>query len=123
VKGFLLSGGNVQDAQAGRLLLETLGKQDSARSLLMDRASADYRTRLTSWELRFNPAVPPKKNLKHPWEYDRVLYKRRNETERFFRRLKSFRGIFTRYDKLDRMFTAFIYLAVICIALRCVNTP
>jgi transposase len=68
-------------------------------------------------------AVPPKKNLRHPWEYDRELYKRRNETERFFRRLKGFRGIFTRYDKLDRMFTAFIYLAVICIALRYVNTP
>jgi transposase len=44
------------------------------------------------------------------------MYKRRNEIERFFRRIKSFRGIFTRYDKLDRMFTAFIYLAVICIA-------
>jgi transposase len=46
VKGFLLSGGNVQDAEAGRLLLETLGKQESTRSLLMDRAYADYRTRL-----------------------------------------------------------------------------
>jgi hypothetical protein len=34
--------------QAGRLLLETLGKQDSARSLLMDRVSADYRARLSA---------------------------------------------------------------------------
>jgi transposase len=82
----------------------------------MDRASADYRARLTSGELRFNPAVPPKKNLKHPWEYDRERYKRRNERERFFRRLKGFRGIFTRYDKLNRMVTAFIYPAVICTA-------
>ncbi|MDR2483067.1 MAG: transposase, partial [Treponema sp.] len=91
--------------------------------LLMDRAYAGYSTRLTTWELRFTPVVPPKKNLKHPWEYDRELYKRRNETERFFRRVKSFRGIFTRYDKLDRVFTAFIYPSVICTALRCVNTP
>jgi transposase len=87
----------------------------------MNRAYADYSTRLTARELRLNPAVPPKKNLKHPWEYDRELYKR--HIERFFRRLKGFRGIFTRYDKLDRIFTAFIYPAVICIAFPCMNTP
>ena len=38
VAGFLLSGGNVPDAQAGRLLLETLGKQENTVNLLMDRA-------------------------------------------------------------------------------------
>jgi transposase len=123
VKGFLLSGGNVQDARAGRLLLETLGKQENTRSLLMDRAYAGYSTRLAARELRFNPVVPPKTHLKPPWDSDRELYKRRNERERFFRRVQSFRGIFTRFEKLDRLFTAFIYLAVICIALRCVNTP
>jgi hypothetical protein len=37
--------------------------------------------------------------------------------ERFFRRLKGFRGIRARYDKLARIFSAFIYPACICIAL------
>ena len=46
------------------------------------------------------------------------LYKRRNEVERLFRRLKGFRRVFTRYDKLDEMFTAFILLALIYEALR-----
>ena len=123
VVGFLLSGGNVPDAQAGRLLLEILGKQENTVDLLMDRAYQDDVTRLTAWGLKFNPVVPPKCNRKTPWEYDVELYKKRNEVERFFRRIKAFRGIGTRYDKLDVMFTAFIWLACICIFLRSVNTP
>jgi transposase len=51
------------------------------------------------------------------------VYKQRNQLERFFLRFKGFRGICTRYDKLDRMFRAFIYPACICITLRNVNTP
>ncbi|MDR1446080.1 MAG: hypothetical protein LBI90_04185, partial [Treponema sp.] len=68
------------------------------------------------------------KNRKHPWEYDRELYKRRNEVERMFRRLKEFRRIGTRYDKLDLMFSVYIYLALCIITvhsltLHSVNTP
>ena len=53
-----------------------------------------------------------------PWEYDRVLYKRRNEIERLFRRLKGFRRLFSRFDKLDVMFIAFINFALIVDGLR-----
>ena len=51
--------------------------------------------------------------FKEPWEYDRELYKRRNEVEPLFRRLKGFRRIFTRYDKLDAIFRRFILFALI----------
>ena len=37
-------------------------------------------------------------------EHDRLLYRRRNEVERLFRRLKAFRRVFTRFDKLDALF-------------------
>jgi transposase len=47
-----------------------------------------------------------------------MLYRRRNEIERLFRRLKGFRRIFSRFDKLDVMFTAFIHFALIAEALR-----
>lgn len=123
VVGLLLSGGNVHDAHVGCLLLETLGKQDTTINLVMDRAYEDDKTRFTAWMLRFNPIVPPKSRRDKPWEYDKELYKRRNEVERFFRRLKSFRGIGTRYDKLDRMFITLVWLACICILLRSVNIP
>jgi len=69
------------------------------------------------------PVVPPKSNRREPWEYDRQLYKQRNEVERLFRRLKGFRRIFTRFDKLDVVFTFFIYFALIADALNSVNTP
>jgi transposase len=45
--------------------------------------------------LGFTPVVPPKTNRVTPWTYDRNLYKRRNEIERLFRRLKGFRRIFS----------------------------
>ena len=52
--------------------------------------------------------VPPKHNRLTPWEYDRALYKRRNEIERLFRRLKGFRRLFSRCEKLAVMCVAFI---------------
>jgi transposase len=46
------------------------------------------------------------------------MYKRRNEIERLFRRLKGFRRIFSRFEKLDVMFTGFIHFALIADGLR-----
>ena len=37
--------------------------------------------------------------------------------EKLFRRLKRFRRIFTRYDKLDVVFLSFVYFALIVDAL------
>jgi hypothetical protein len=49
---------------------------------------------------------------------------RPNEIERLFRRLKSYRRVFCRFDKLDVLFTGFIVLALIIEALRIsVNRP
>jgi transposase len=50
--------------------------------------------------------------------YNQTLYRRRNEIECLFRRLKGFRRIFSRYDKLDVIFSAFIHFALIAEALR-----
>ena len=62
--------------------------------------------------------MPPTSNRVDKWEYDRIMYRRRNEIERLFRRLKGFRRVFSRFDKLDVMFTAFIHFALIVEALR-----
>ena len=89
----------------------------------MDRAYEGNETRQLALDLGFIPVVPPKSNRVEPWEYNREMYKRRNEIERLFRRLKGFRRIFSRFEKLDVMFTAFIYFALIIEALRLCNTP
>ena len=66
----------------------------------------------------FVPVVPPNPQRRQPWDYDKTLYRKRNEVERLFRRLKAWRRVFTRYDKLDVMFAGFITVALIAEALR-----
>jgi transposase len=131
--GFLLSGGEAGDAPYGRLLIDTIGRikdpnEEGPLFLLMDRAYEDGETRWLAFEWGYSPVVPPKKNRKKPWEYDKEVYKQRNEVERMFRRLKGFRRIGTRYDKLDVIFTGLIYFALCIIAVcslipRSVNRP
>ena len=81
--------------------------------LLMDRAYEGDATRQLAWDLGFVPVVPPKQNRLTLWELDRAMYKRRNERERLFRRLKGFRRLFSRFEKRDVMFVAFINFALI----------
>ena len=84
----------------------------------MDCAYEGDETRQLVFDLRLEPVVPPNPRRLSPWEYDRELYKRRNEVERIFRRLKGFRRLFSRFDKLDVMFTAYINFALAVEALR-----
>ena len=94
-------------------LLQVTPQEKEAQTLLMDRAYEGDRMRETAVLLNYTPVVPPKKNRIDPWEYDKELYKRRNEIERFFRHLKRFRRVFTRYDKLDIVFAGFILFVMI----------
>ncbi len=114
---FSLSAGNCGDAPEGRALLRQLGPVNHPVHLLMDRAYEGDETRALAVELGYIPVVPPKSNRKNPWKYDKELYKLRNQVERLFRRLKRFRRIFTRYDKLDVIFLSFVYFALVVDAL------
>jgi transposase len=117
---FALSPGQAHDAPEGRALLEALGAMPEGLPLLMDRAYEGNETRQLVLDLGMIPVVPPRSNRLHPWEYDRALYKKRNEIERLFRRLKGFRRIFSRFEKLDVIFLAFLCFAFIVEALRLV---
>ena len=91
--------------------------------VVMDRAYEGDETRQLVLDLGYTPVVPPKVRRRIPWVYDQVLYKRRNEIERLFRRLKGYRRVFSRFDKLDVVFLGFITFALITETLRSVNTP
>ena len=116
--GFSLSPGNAGDAPEGRALLRSIDELPMSCHLLMDCAYEGNETRQLALDLGFIPVVPPHPNRIAPWVLKKELYKRRNEIERLFRRLKGFRRIFSRFDKLDLMFIAFIYFALIAEALR-----
>lgn len=59
--------------------------------------------------------IPPKSNTINPWKYDWWIYKERHLVECFFLKLKNFRRVATRYDKLATSFLAFVYIASIFI--------
>jgi putative transposase len=62
--------------------------------------------------------IPPRRHRKSPRAYDAELYKARNLIERFFSKLKQFRRVATRYDKLLATFMGFVKLAAIAIWLK-----
>ena len=109
---FRLSAGNKHDAPEEKKLIESF-YSEGKHYLLMDRAYEDNETRELAVKQGFVPVVPPKRNRKNPWEYDKELYKRRNEVERYFLRIKRFRRVFTRYDKLDVLYLGNLTLAMI----------
>jgi len=110
---FSLSAGQAADGPQGRKLISSLGSTEREVYLLMDKAYEGDATRNLATQMGYTPVTPPKSNRKNPWEYDKELYKLRNQVERLFLRIKRFRRIFTRYDKLDIMFLTFIFLALI----------
>jgi len=126
---FLLSEGHRHDAPQGRKLLEDCGDvpmllskygKDPASTitLIADKAYEGDKTRNIAKGLGYELCIPPKSNRKEPWLYDTELYKSRNEIERNFRRVKEYRRVFTRYDKLDIVYLGFVMFGFIVEALR-----
>ena len=113
--------GQQGDAPEGRRLIEALGASGylpSGVPLLMDAAYGDNAMLRLAQDHGFIPMVPPHPTRRCTWEHDRQLYRLRNRVERLFRRLKAWRRVFTRCDKLDMMFAAFITVALIAESLR-----
>ena len=113
-----LSPGQASDAVQGRELLGGLGPLPAPLHRIMDRAYQDNQTLPLALDFGFIPVIPPRSNRRQPWHYDQAMYRKRNEIERLFRRLQGFRRIFSRFDKLDVVFLAFLNFALIVAALR-----
>ncbi|QQV58209.1 transposase (plasmid) [Ralstonia syzygii subsp. celebesensis] len=62
--------------------------------------------------------IPSRAHRRERRPLDRHLYRSRNLVERFFARIKQFRRIATRYDKLAQRFSAFVSIAAAFIWLR-----
>ena len=110
---FCLSDGQAHDAPEGRALLESWADPVANAPLAMDRACEGDETRRLVEEMGMTPVVPPKASRNAERDSDRETYKFPNEIERLFRRFKSCRRIFTRFNKLDVMFLGFVSLAAV----------
>lgn len=62
--------------------------------------------------------IPPRRKRRQPRAHDPVRYAQHQAIARLFSRLKQFRRVATRYDKLDVHFLAFIHLAATVLWLR-----
>lgn len=69
-------------------------------------------------EKGMTPVIPPRSNRKEPHEYDAHLYRERHLVECFINKIKQYRGIFSRFEKLDARYLAFLHFAGALIWLR-----
>jgi transposase len=109
-----LTPGNRNDITQAPLLLNNIANSH----ILGDKGYSSYDIRDLIISLDGIPVIPPKSNLKEPWEYDENIYKERNVIECFFSKIKHFRRVFSRFDKSARNFAAFISFVGAIIWLR-----
>ncbi len=111
---FILTGGQVHDIKEGPALI---GNRESQYVIGDKSYDADEFIRLIEAQHAI-PVIPPRSNRKDPREYDRELYKERHLVECFVSKIKQFRHIFSRFDKLARRYLAFLHFVAAQIWLR-----
>ena len=110
----MLTPGQVHDLTCAEPLLEGV----DPGALIGDKAYDADPLRDTLAQREIASVIPPKANRKTPPPCDFALHCKRNLIERFFNKLKHFRAIATRYDKLARNFLAGVHLASAIILLN-----
>lgn len=106
--------GQAADITQGPALIESLVAEET-EAVVADKGYDSDEFVETIRDAGADPVIPPRSNRLTPRPYDRERYKARNLVERFFNRLKQFRRLATRYDKLLRRFQAFVDLACVYI--------
>jgi transposase len=113
--GFHLTPGQACDLDGADVLLKTI----LADTVLADRGyDADQRVIDLLQAQGKTAVIPPKRNRKAPREYDKELYKARHLIENFFAKLKQYRAIATRYDKLAETFRCAVFMVAAIIWLN-----
>ena len=113
---FEITGGEVHDSKKANEIIDKIG---NAEHFIADKGYDSEEIRLKAKQAGMNPIIPRKSNSKKPNpEFDRYLYKLRHLVENLFARLKHFRSIATRFEKLARNFKAMIFVACTFIWLK-----
>ena len=110
----MLTPGQAHDLVCAEPLIENVEPD----ALLGDKAFDSDSFIGTLNQREITPVIPPKANRKIKRDCDFALYCERNLVERFFNKIKHFRAIATRYDKLAANYLAFVQLASIRLWLR-----
>ena len=108
-----LSAGNDADISHA----QTLAEEIPGTMLVADKGydSDPFREWLLARGI--TPRIPPHSNRLKPCRYSRVSYRKRHVVENFFERIKNFRRVSTRYDKLAHSYLSFVCLAATIVSL------
>jgi transposase len=112
-----LSPGNESDYEHFDPLYQQL-EGITTPALVMDKGYDSDNIRDAIKQDKRKPVIPPRSNRTVQYRYDKTLYKLRNMVERLFNKLKHYRRIATRYDKLARTFLAAVQIILTLLCLR-----
>jgi len=108
---FVLSPGNLSDYSFALPLLDG----QKADYVIADKGYDSDEIVNEVEKMGAEPVIPSRSHRNTPRGYDKHLYKERNLIERMFCRLKQFRRIASRYDKLSSSYLSFLHVASISI--------
>ena len=111
---FLLTGGQRHDITQAEALIADY----EFERVIADRSYDSDDFLLVIAEKEAEAVIPPRKNRKESREYDKHLYKERHLVECFIGKIKHYRRIFSRFDKLDKRYLGFLSFAGALIWLR-----
>lgn len=109
----LLSAGHEADISYAESMMEEI----PAQMLVADKGYDSDAFRQWLAERGIKVCIPPRSNRNHPHRYSKRSYRKRHLVENFFERIKNFRRVATRYDKLAETFFGFVCLAATLVSL------
>lgn len=106
---FILTAGQASEYGQANALIEGF----SADFILADKGYDSNAFLLQITKSGAEPVIPPRRNRVELRDYDKELYKERNLVERLFQKLKEFRRIASRFERLQRNYMGMLELAAI----------
>jgi transposase len=115
----IITAGQVHDANCAIDLLDDIKRRDT---IIADKGYDADSIRDHIRSKRAIAHIPNRSNRKKKYRWKKKVYRERNHVERFFNRLKQFRRVATRYEKLGETFFAFVKLACVRIWIRSIES-
>lgn len=106
----MLTPGNTHDSKVAQACIAAM---PPSVQLVADKGYDSQNLREWLEKRGTEPIIPPRKNRKIKYDYDKAIYKKRNVIERMFCRFKDWRRIATRFDRNIKNFMAAVTIAAI----------
>ncbi|MDW8224223.1 MAG: IS5 family transposase, partial [Gemmatales bacterium] len=116
--GIVITPGQQHDATVVAAVLDAVPDACAIEAAVMDKAYDSNEIRARLKEQKIKPVIPSNGNRKKPIRHDKRLYGQRNCVERLVGKLKQFRAVATRYDKLACTFLAIVHVVAAFVMAR-----